>query len=86
MALFAPHMQAALAEARAAAAPVIGDDGDLVGILAQKDCFRPALHAKVQIANRQWFLANEGLEADKEIAAAYAARATGGVTIDIMPK
>ena len=31
--------------ARAAAAPVLGEDGQLVGILTQKDCFRPALHA-----------------------------------------
>jgi len=34
-----------LLEARAAAAPVLGEDGQLVGILTQKDCFRPALHA-----------------------------------------
>ena len=36
---------ALLVEARAAAAPVIADDGRLVGILTQKDCFGPALHA-----------------------------------------
>lgn len=36
---------AQLVEARAAAAAVIGDDGRLAGILTQKDCFRPALHA-----------------------------------------
>jgi CBS domain-containing protein len=34
-----------LLDARAAAAPVLGEDGQLVGILTQKDCFRPALHA-----------------------------------------
>lgn len=28
-----------------AAAPVAGEDGRLCGILTQKDCFRPALHA-----------------------------------------
>lgn len=36
---------ALLVEARAAAAAVISDDGRLAGILTQKDCFRPALHA-----------------------------------------
>lgn len=36
---------ALLVEARAAAAPVIADDGRMAGILTQKDCFRPALHA-----------------------------------------
>lgn len=36
---------AVLVEARTAAAAVIGDDGRLAGILTQKDCFRPALHA-----------------------------------------
>ena len=36
---------ALLSGARAAAAPVVDDDGALVGILSQKDCFRPALHA-----------------------------------------
>jgi AcrR family transcriptional regulator len=34
--------------------------------------FRLSLFAIVPLANRQWFLANEGLEADPEIAAAYA--------------
>jgi CBS domain-containing protein len=34
-----------LLEARAAAAAVLGTNGQLVGILTQKDCFRPALHA-----------------------------------------
>lgn len=34
-----------LLEAEAAAAPVVDDAGGLVGILTQKDCFRPALHA-----------------------------------------
>ena len=33
--------------------------------------FRLSLFAIVPLANRQWFLANEGLEADPEIAAAY---------------
>ena len=42
---------ALLVEARAAAAPVIGDDGRLAGILTQKDCFRPALHASYY---REW--------------------------------
>lgn len=36
---------ARLVEARLAAAPVCRDDGGLAGILTQKDCFRPALHA-----------------------------------------
>lgn len=36
---------AILLDAQATAAPVIGKDGGLVGILTQKDCFRPALHA-----------------------------------------
>ncbi len=36
---------ALLVETRAAAAPVTRDDGKLDGILTQKDCFRPALHA-----------------------------------------
>lgn len=35
--------------------------------------FRLSLFATVPLANRQWFLANEGLDADPEIAAAYAA-------------
>lgn len=35
--------------------------------------FRLALFAIVPLANRQWFLANEGVEADPEIAAAYEA-------------
>jgi CBS domain-containing protein len=34
-----------LLDARAAAAPVLGEDCQLVGILTQKDCFRLALHA-----------------------------------------
>ena len=42
---------AVLVEARAAAAPVLGDDGRLIGILTQKDCFRPALHASY---HREW--------------------------------
>jgi CBS domain-containing protein len=36
---------AQLVEARAAAAPVLGGDRRLCGILTQKDCFRPVLHA-----------------------------------------
>lgn len=36
---------AMLVEARAAAAVVLAEDGGLAGILSQKDCFRPALHA-----------------------------------------
>lgn len=42
---------ALLVETRAAAAPIIGDDNRLVGILTQKDCFRPALHASYY---REW--------------------------------
>lgn len=42
---------ALLVEARAAAAPVISEDGSLVGILSQKDCFRSALHASYY---REW--------------------------------
>lgn len=36
---------AVLVDTRCAAAPVVGDDGGLIGILSQKDCFRTALHA-----------------------------------------
>lgn len=36
---------ALLIEARAAAAPVTDETGKLIGILTQKDCFRPALYA-----------------------------------------
>jgi CBS domain-containing protein len=42
---------ALLVDAAAAAALVIGDDGRLTGILTQKDCFRPALHASY---HRDW--------------------------------
>ncbi|MEM9783269.1 MAG: helix-turn-helix domain-containing protein [Pseudomonadota bacterium] len=35
--------------------------------------FRLALHAIVPLANRQWFLAQEGVEADQDVAAAYQA-------------
>lgn len=42
---------ALLVEARAAAAPVIGDDNRLAGFLTQKDCFRSALHASYY---REW--------------------------------
>ena len=38
-----------------------------------EDGFRLALHAMVPLAARQWFLAQEGGEADPEIAAAYKA-------------
>lgn len=36
---------ALLIEHKAAAAPVVDDSGALLGILTQKDCFRPALQA-----------------------------------------
>ena len=36
---------ATLVESRAPVAPVLGDDGRMTGLLTQKDCFRPALHA-----------------------------------------
>ncbi|PWJ16960.1 CBS domain-containing protein [Jannaschia seohaensis] len=36
---------AVLVETGSVAAPVIDDDGSLMGILSQKDCFRPALQA-----------------------------------------
>ncbi len=42
---------ALLVETRAAAAPVVGEDGHLLGILTQKDCFRAALHASYY---REW--------------------------------
>ncbi|WHZ37387.1 MULTISPECIES: CBS domain-containing protein [unclassified Sagittula] len=42
---------AILVETKSAAAPVMTDDGRLVGILTQKDCFRPALHASY---HRDW--------------------------------
>ncbi len=42
---------ALLVEARAAAAPVLDEEGRLAGILTQKDCFRPALHAAY---HREW--------------------------------
>lgn len=42
---------AVLVDTRSAAAPVVGDDGRLIGILSQKDCFRPALHASY---HREW--------------------------------
>ena len=35
--------------------------------------FRLSLHATVPLADRQWFLAHEGLEADPDVAAAYQA-------------
>lgn len=42
---------AVLVETRSAAAPVLGDDGALLGLLSQKDCFRTALHASY---HREW--------------------------------
>lgn len=42
---------AALVNARTAAAPVLGEEGQLVGLLTQKDCFRSALHASYY---REW--------------------------------
>ncbi|SHG89266.1 CBS domain-containing protein [Marivita hallyeonensis] len=42
---------AVLVDTKSAAAPVLGDDGALIGILTQKDCFRPALHASY---HREW--------------------------------
>jgi CBS domain-containing protein len=42
---------ACLVEAQAPAAAVLADDGRLIGILTDKDCFRPALHASYY---QQW--------------------------------
>lgn len=42
---------AVLVSSKAAAAPVQGDDGRLIGILTQKDCFQPVLHASY---HREW--------------------------------
>ncbi|MEL7466030.1 MAG: helix-turn-helix domain-containing protein [Pseudomonadota bacterium] len=42
------------------------------GVETYDEGFRLALHAIVPLAARQWFLSQEGLEADAEIAAAYA--------------
>ena len=42
---------AVLVDTKAAAAPVLSDDGEMIGILTQKDCFRPALHASY---HREW--------------------------------
>ena len=42
---------AMIVEARAAAAAVVAEDQMLVGILTQKDCFRPTLHASYY---REW--------------------------------
>lgn len=42
---------ALLVDSRAAAAPVVDDDGRMVGILTQKDCFRPVLQASYY---REW--------------------------------
>lgn len=42
---------AILVKADAAAAAVLDDDGTMVGILTEKDCFRPTLHASY---HREW--------------------------------
>lgn len=42
---------ALLVEAGAASAPVVDDGGALLGVLTQKDCFRPALQASYY---REW--------------------------------
>ena len=42
---------AALIDAKAAAALVLSEGGSLDGILTQKDCFEPALHASY---HREW--------------------------------
>lgn len=42
---------AVLVDTGAAAAPVLGDEGGLEGILTGKDCFVPALHASY---HREW--------------------------------
>ncbi|SES40633.1 CBS domain-containing protein [Tranquillimonas rosea] len=42
---------ALLIDARAAVAPVLAEDGQMIGLLSQKDCFRPALHASY---HREW--------------------------------
>ncbi|QKV18558.1 CBS domain-containing protein [Oricola thermophila] len=42
---------AKMVEAQAHAAPVVDDTGALIGILSQKDCFRPAVHASYY---QQW--------------------------------
>ena len=42
---------AVLTDSNVAAAPVLDDGGALVGILTQRDCFRPALHASY---HREW--------------------------------
>jgi CBS domain-containing protein len=42
---------AVLVDSRSAAAAVAGTDRQLVGILTQKDCFQPALHASY---HREW--------------------------------
>ena len=38
-----------------------------------EDAFRLSIHAIVPLANRQWFLAQEALDGDPEVAEAYAA-------------
>lgn len=40
-----------LMDSNAAVAPVLLDNGQMIGILSQKDCFGPALHASY---HREW--------------------------------
>ena len=54
---------ALLVEARAAAAPVLGEDDQLAGFLTQKDCFRSALHASYY---REW-KGNVGDQMSREV-------------------
>lgn len=42
---------AILVDTRAAVAVVCSDDGRMIGLLSQKDCFKPALHASYY---REW--------------------------------
>ncbi len=42
---------ALLVDTKAAAAAVVDDAGHLAGVLSQKDCFRPVLHASY---HREW--------------------------------
>ena len=46
-------------------------DAGTAAAKSYEDWFRLSLFAIVPLANRQWFLANEGLDADPEIAALY---------------
>lgn len=45
------RVAARLVETRHAAAPVLQDDGQMVGLITQKDCFRSVLHASYY---REW--------------------------------